>query len=366
MLKIGIVCYPTFGGSGIVASELGKHLSRKHMIHFISYEKPVRLNIDNSNIFYHKVEVPKYPLFEYPPYELALTAKIVEIVEKYNLDILHVHYAIPHAYAAVSAQQILKQKSILIPIVTTLHGTDITLVGTLPHLLSSVNYALNQSSLITCVSKDLKLQTLQHFKINNRIDVIPNFIDFNQNNFSALSKNNKKIISHISNFRPVKRIEDVILIFNNISKKIASELLLIGEGPERLKAEQLVIDLGLKEKVKFLGKSNNIEKVLRKSDLFLLPSESESFGLVALEAMSFSTPVITSRSGGVVELVIDGLNGFTCDVGDVESMSEKAIDLLSNKNAYLKMREAAFKRAKKYDSKYIVPIYEAAYMKLIK
>lgn len=365
MNKIGIICYPTFGGSGIVASELGKGLACKYEIHFISYEKPVRIDVNEPNIFFHKVTVPMYPLFEYPPYELALTARIVEVVKEQNLDLLHVHYAIPHAYAAVNAQQILSINNITIPIVTTLHGTDITLVGKSPFVLSSVNYAINQSTLVTCVSEDLKQQTLKYFDLKKDIKVIPNFIKIDKSNISKRRKNHNKTFVHISNFRPVKRTLDVIKIFNNIQKKIKSELIMIGDGPDLEKTKGLVNSYGLNKSVYFVGKSKNIESFLRPADLFLLPSEFESFGLVALEAMSFGVPVITTNSGGIAELVVNAHNGYTCMVGDIDNMSLKAYDLISNSKLYSKFSANAFVTAKKYDLNNIIPLYEACYLDLI-
>ena len=366
MSKIGMICYPTFGGSGIVASELGKGLSNKHEIHFISYQKPVRVNLLSENIFFHKVHVPAYPLFEYPPYELALAARIAELVEKFKLDLLHVHYAIPHAYAAVNAQQILLEKNIFIPIITTLHGTDITLVGKSPFVLSAVNYAINKSSLVTCVSESLKEDTLQYFDIKHDIKVIPNFINFNNRDYVDKKYSNKKIISHISNFRPVKRISDVINIFYIIKNKIDAELILIGDGPDIAEAKLLVDKYELNSLVSFMGKSNSIEKTLQKTDLFLLPSASESFGLVALEAMSFGVPVITTNSGGIVELVIDGKNGYTCDVGDVLDMGNKAIKLLSDEVKYSRFSTNAYDKAKEYDINNIIKLYDHFYSQLIK
>ena len=365
MKNIGIICYPTFGGSGIVASELGHGLSNKYKIHFISYEKPVRLNLSNKNIFYHKVNIPNYPLFEYPPYELALTARIVEVVKSFNLDLLHVHYAIPHAYAAVNARKILLEDNIDVPIVTTLHGTDITLLGKSPFILSAVNYAINQSSLVTCVSQNLKLETLKHFDIQHDIKVIPNFISFNSADIITKKNKKKKVISHISNFRSVKRVLDVIYIFHNIQKTINSELIMIGDGPDFQKAKSLVIKLGLERLVNFVGKSKHIQKFLKKTDLFLLPSESESFGLVALEAMSFGIPVITTNCGGVTELVLDGKNGHTCNVGDIHDMSCKSINLLSDMELYSKYSSSSYRTAKKYDINNIIPLYEECYLDII-
>ena len=363
MKNIGIVCYPTFGGSGIVASELGKVLSTKHKIHFIAYKKPVRFDNSNSNMFFHKVDVPVYPLFEYPPYELALTTVIVEVVEKFDLDLIHVHYAIPHAYSAINAQAILLEKGLKIPIVTTLHGTDITLVGKSPSVISAVNYAINKSSLVTAVSESLRLDTLKYFDIKQKIRVIPNFINFKKQSRTR-QINAQKIITHISNFRPVKRVLDVINIFDRVQKKIDSVLIMIGDGPDLLHAQKLVKKKEITNKVIFMGKSNKIEDVLKKSDLFLLPSESESFGLVALEAMSFGVPVISTASGGIIDLVQDGVSGYTCSVGDVKKMSLRSIEILSNNTLHAQMSLGSYDIAKKYDVNTIVPMYEKCYNEL--
>lgn len=365
MNKIGIICYPTFGGSGIVASELGKHLSHKYEVHFISYEKPVRLDLTERNIYFHKVSIPHYPLFEYPPYELALTARIVEVVESFNLQLLHVHYAIPHAYAAVNAAQILLEKNIIIPIITTLHGTDITLVGKSPFVLSSVNYAINKSSLVTCVSESLKLDTLKYFNIKKDIKVIPNFIKLPPAQ-NIVKTGKTKIITHISNFRPVKRVCDVIDVFSTVVKKIDAKLIMIGDGPDLEKSKLLVRKYNLTDNVLFVGKSKEIDKVLSKTDLFLLPSEFESFGLVALEAMSFGIPVVTTNTGGIVELVLDGVNGYNCIVGDISKMSLKVIELLSNNNLYNQFSNEAYNQAKKFHIDRIIPLYESCYLELIK
>jgi len=364
MRNIGIVCYPTFGGSGIVASELGKALSSKYEVHFIAYEKPVRFDNSQPNMFYHKVDVPTYPLFEYPPYELALTTTIVEIVERFKLDLIHVHYAIPHAYAAINARQILIKRGINLPIITTLHGTDITLIGKSPSVVSAVNYAINESSCVTAVSESLRLDTLRYFNIKKNIQVIPNFICFNSTSFPS-RKNDTKILTHISNFRPVKRVLDVIKIFDNIQHEIDSKLIMIGDGPDLDDARRLVTLKGLTEKVSFLGKSNRIEEVLKLTDLFLLPSESESFGLVALEAMSFGVPVLTTASGGITELVLDKKNGYVCKVADIQDMSAKSIKLLSDITALKEMSLNAYETAKLYDVNKILPMYEDCYMNLI-
>jgi len=363
MKKIGIVCYPTFGGSGIVATELGKILSEKnYFVHFISYEKPVRLGSLRKNFSFHKVKIPSYPLFHYPPYELALTAKIVEVVEKNKLDLLHVHYAIPHAYAAVNAKQILKSKRINIPIVTTLHGTDITLVGKSPFVLSAVNYAINESDRITAVSNFLKNETLKNFNIKKEINVIPNFIDFNYyNSNKKKTKNNKKILSHISNFRPVKRVFDVINIFKMVSKEVDSVLYMVGDGPDLNSCQELVKKYNLSDKVFFVGRSKEINEILLKTDIFLLPSEKESFGLVALEAMMFYTPVITTKGSGVSDLVIHKKNGFCYPVGKTDEMSKSCIKLLTDDNLYENFSKNAYLRAKEFNVESILPLYEKIY-----
>jgi len=365
MKNIGIICYPTFGGSGIIASQLGMGLSKKHNVHFICYEKPVKLDLDQGNIFYHKVNIPIYPLFEYPPYELALTARIVEVVKKYNLDLIHVHYAIPHAYAAVNAQKILIGEDITIPIITTLHGTDITLVGKSPYVLSAVNYAINESSLVTAVSESLKSDTLMYFNIKKDIKVIPNFIDLSTKRELSCNSNEVKRLLHISNFRPVKRILDVIEIFNIVNHEVKSELTLIGDGPDIDKAKAYVMSKGLESSVHFMGYEKHIDDILRHADLFLLPSENESFGLVALEAMSFGVPVISTSSGGICELVLDNFNGYTCQVGDVHNMAKKAVDLLLNDNLYQEMRSHALQTAEKYELQNIIALYEECYREVL-
>lgn len=366
MKRIGIVCYPTFGGSGIVATELGKALSeKKYFIHFISYEKPVRLGSLKKNFSFHKVKIPSYPLFHYPPYELALTAKIVEVVKRKKLDLLHVHYAIPHAYAAVNAKKILKSDGINIPIVTTLHGTDITLVGKSPFVLSAVNYAINESDSITAVSNYLKEETLKNFDIKKEINVIPNFIDFN---YSELEKKNliktKKILTHISNFRPVKRVLDVVEIFKKVNKEVDSYLYMVGDGPDLKKCKDLVNSYKLSKKVKFVGKSKKINEILLMTDIFLLPSEKESFGLVALEAMMFSNPVITTKGSGVSDLINHEKNGFCRPLGDVKKMSSDCIKLLSDSNLYDDFSRSAYLRAKEFNVEVILPLYEKIYRSL--
>ena len=371
-MKIGIVCYPTYGGSGVIATELGKALAKKgHKIHFISYSQPVRLDAIGSNLYFHEVTVLDYPLFLYPPYELALVSKIVDVVKYHCLDILHVHYAIPHAFAALMAKQILLTEGIKIPIVTTLHGTDITLVGKDSTYEPAVNYAINQSDAVTAVSQFLKEETLRLFAITKDIQVIPNFVDFER--FSkkkkehfkiALAPNGEKIIVHTSNFRPVKRLEDVVEVFNLIRKKIPAKLLLVGDGPERHKAETLSRKLDITDDVRFLGKIEAVEEVLSIADLFLLPSEQESFGLAALEAMACQVPVISSDAQGIPEVNIQGVTGFLSPVGDVHSMAEGALFILQDEATHKRFKEAAYKRAQEFDLAKIMVQYEDLYKSL--
>ena len=371
-LKIGIVCYPTYGGSGVVATELGIAFAEKgHEVHFISYDQPFRLDLFSDKIYYHEVNIPSYPLFEYPPYELNLTSKLVDVAIHEKLDILHVHYAIPHASAAVNAKQILSTYGINLPIVTTLHGTDITLLGKDKSFKPVIEYAINSSDAVTTVSKDLKRVTLENFNIKNAIYHIPNFIDiklYNKNSHDDLrlryAKKDEFIITHISNFRKVKRIKDVINIFNNINKLHNSKLLMIGDGPDRLMAEQMCRNLGISKKVKFLGKLKVIENILSVADIFILPSETESFGLVALEAMASKVAVISSNSGGLSEVNIDGYTGFLSDVGDVVKMSNDLSSLLADKDLLLKFQLNAFKHAKSFDLPKILPMYEEIYFNL--
>jgi N-acetyl-alpha-D-glucosaminyl L-malate synthase BshA len=328
-MKIAIVCYPTFGGSGVMATELGMSLvDHGHEVHFIAYKKPVRLSDVNENLYFHKVNVPDYPLFSFVPYELALSTKLVGVVKQYSIDVLHVHYAIPHAYAAYMAKKMLKEQSINIPIVTTLHGTDITLVGNHPSYKTAVTFSINKSDIVTCVSKSLKEDTLNQFEIKKEIKVIPNFIDINkyiiQQDLCVVENpipSKKFIISHVSNFRPVKNIFNVIKVFYNIQKEIDCKLLMIGEGPEKIKAEKMCNDLGISNLVEFLGNTNQVEKNLCHSDLFLLPSSTESFGLAALEAMASKVAVISSNAGGLPEINIDGKTGYVCDFNDIDSMT---------------------------------------------
>ena len=373
-LKIGIVCYPTYGGSGVVATELGIAFAEKgHEVHFISYDQPFRLELFSDKIYYHEVNIPSYPLFEYTPYELNLTSKLVDVTIHEKLDILHVHYAIPHASAAVNAKQILLTHSINIPIVTTLHGTDITLLGKDKSFKPVIEYAINSSDAITTVSQNLKDVTHDNFKINKQIYHVPNFIDLklyekrlNKNLRSSYANSDEFILTHISNFRKVKRVNDVIDVFNLVSKMHKCKLLMIGDGPERLEAEQLCRKYGLSKKIKFLGKLKLIENILSFADVFLLPSETESFGLVALEAMASKTVVISTNSGGLPEVNIDNKTGFLSDVGDIDKMSKDISNLLSNKELLETMKINAFNHAKSFDLPRILPIYEEIYYRLLK
>lgn len=367
---IGIVCYPTFGGSGVVATELGLELSRRgHEIHFITYNQPVRLELLSNNVHYHEVTVAEYPLFHYQPYELALSSKLVDMVKLHKIEILHVHYAIPHAYAAYMAKKMLQEEGVFVPIVTTLHGTDITLVGSHPFYKPAVTFSINKSDAVTAVSQSLKEDTLRLFDIKKDITVVPNFIDLDKysNNFNdcqraMMANDEERIITHISNLRPVKRVQDVITVFYNIQKEIPAKLMLVGEGPEREKIELQCQKLGILDKVIFFGKSNEIDKILCFSDLFLLPSETESFGLAALEAMASSVAVISSNTGGIPEVNIHGVTGFLSNVGDVEDMSKNALYILKDKKRLETFKTNARKEALKFDLHKIVPQYEAVYI----
>ncbi|REJ63194.1 MAG: N-acetyl-alpha-D-glucosaminyl L-malate synthase BshA [Bacteroidetes bacterium] len=367
-MKIGVVCYPTFGGSGVVATELGIQMAKKgHEVHFITYSQPVRLDILEPNIYYHEVNVHDYPLFEYQPYELALSSKMVDTVLTEGIDILHVHYAIPHAYAAYMAKKILLEKRIYIPVVTTLHGTDITLVGKNPSYKPAVTFSINKSDIVTSVSQSLKEDTLSSFVIKKDIEVVPNFVDLDLYNLdgpcikSQIAPNGEKVISHISNMRPVKRIPDIIEIFFRIQQKEDAILLMIGEGPEREKAEQQAKDLGIYSKVKFLGKTSEIRRLLCMSDLFLLTSSTESFGLVALEAMAAKVPVISSNAGGISEVNVHGETGFLATIGDVETMAEHSLTLLQNPRLHEEFKDNAYRRAQEFSIDAVVPKYEAIY-----
>lgn len=370
---IGIVCYPTYGGSGVVATELGLELSKRgHEVHFITYNQPVKLNLFNNNIHYHEVIVPDYPLFHYQPYELALSSKIVDMVKLHKIEILHVHYAIPHAYAAYMSKQMLKTRGINLPIVTTLHGTDITLVGSHPYYKNAVEFSINNSDAVTSVSEDLKKDTLSYFSIEKNIEVIPNFVDLDKynnvdKNFNrnVLANDDEKIITHISNFRKVKRIDDVINSYNLINKKINSKLILLGDGPERIKAEKLCDELNLNEKVLFLGASNETSKILYLSDVFILASTTESFGLVALEAMASSVPVISTNSGGLPEVNKDGFSGYLSNVGDINTMAKNAIKILEDSSKLLNFKKNAKLQANKFDVHKIVPNYEDVYKRTL-
>lgn len=367
-MKIGIVCYPTFGGSGVVATELGKGLAKNgHEVHFITYSQPTRLDFFNENLFYHEVNIRSYPLFKYPPYELALASKMVDVVKFEKLDLLHVHYAIPHASAAIMAKQILKTEGIEIPVVATLHGTDITLVGKDPSYEPVVTFSINQSDGVTAVSEDLKKDTYKHFNVLREIEVIPNFIDLTKfqrqrkDHFkTAICPNGEKLIVHTSNFRKVKRVDDVVRIFRKVSETVPSRLLLVGDGPERGIIESLCRELGIYDEVRFLGKLEAVEEVLSVADLFLMPSEKESFGLAALEAMACEVPVISSNAGGIPELNIDGVTGFTSKVGNIEEMTKNALHILSEENLET-FKKNALERAKEFDIEVILPKYEKFY-----
>ena len=372
-MKIGIVCYPTFGGSGVVATELGLELSKRgHQIHFITYNQPVRLELLSNNVHFHEVHVPEYPLFHYQPYELALSSKLVDMVKLHRIELLHVHYAIPHAYAAYMAQQMLKDEGIFVPIVTTLHGTDITLVGSHPFYKPAVTFSINKSNAVTSVSESLKQDTLRLFDIKNEIEVIPNFIDLekHQPNFtdcqrSMMAEEDELIVTHISNFREVKNIPDVIKIFNNIQKEIPAKLMMVGEGPEREDAEKLAERLGISDKIVFFGNSNEIDRILCFSDLFLLPSETESFGLAALEAMASGVPVISTNSGGLAEVNKHNYSGYLSNVGDVKDMTKNALKILSDINVLNTFKANAKAQSLNFDLHAIVPMYEAIYEKTL-
>ncbi|AMC09917.1 N-acetyl-alpha-D-glucosaminyl L-malate synthase BshA [Lutibacter profundi] len=373
-MKIGIVCYPTFGGSGVVATELGMALAeRGHHVHFITYKQPVRLDFISKDIHFHEVFVEEYSLFHFQPYELALSSKMVEVVKEYDLEILHVHYAIPHAYAAYMAKQMLKQKGIDVKVVTTLHGTDITLVGSHPNYKSAVEFSINNSDVVTTVSNSLREDTLRLFNITKEIKVIYNFIDFEQYPEigdeeclrHTIANDNERIITHISNLRPVKRASDVIKIFYKIQKEIPSKLLIVGEGPDRESIECQAKELGILEKILFMGNSNEVNKLLCYSDLFLLPSETESFGLAALEAMAARTPVISTNSGGLPEVNINGVTGFLSDVGDTDDMAKNGIYILKDFDRLQQFKQNALNQAKKFSLENILPDYKEVYREVI-
>ncbi|WP_425393052.1 N-acetyl-alpha-D-glucosaminyl L-malate synthase BshA [Ekhidna sp.] len=370
-MKVGIVCYPTYGGSGVVATELGKALAKKgHEIHFITYSQPTRLDFFNPNLYYHEVSVKSYPLFQYAPYELALASRMVDVVLNEKLDLLHVHYAVPHASAAYMAQQILKTKGYEIPFITTLHGTDITIVGKDATNEPVVTFSINQSDGVTAVSEDLKSDTLEHFDISVPIEVIPNFIDLERfkkqrkDHFKkAICPNGEKLVVHTSNFRKVKRVDDVLKVFCEVRKVVPSKLLLIGDGPERQRMEDMARGI-CTEDIRFLGKLEAVEEVLSVSDLFLMTSEKESFGLAALEAMACEVPVISTNAGGLPELNKEGESGYVCDVGDIDSMVKRAIHILDNDNLEA-FKIGALSRAKEFDVNNILPKYEAYYQSVL-
>ena len=373
-MRIGIVCYPTFGGSGVVATELGMALANKgHEVHFVTYNQPVRLDFISHDLHFHEVLMEEYPLFQYQPYELALSTKLVEVVSKYNLEILHVHYAIPHAYAAYMAKMMLKEKGIDIKVVTTLHGTDITLVGSHPSYKTAVEFSINNSDVVTSVSESLKQDTLRLFTITNEIKVVHNFIDTekydresqNECQRIAVAKPEERILTHISNFRPVKRIEDVVKIFYNVQKEIPAKLLMVGEGPEKRNAELLVKKLGIADSVIFLGNSHEIAKILCYTDVFLLPSKSESFGLSALEAMAAETAIISTNTGGLPEVNVHGVTGYLSNLGDVEDMSKNAVSILKDDAILLRFKANAKKHTKQFCLENILPVYEEIYSSVL-
>ncbi len=372
-MRIGIVCYPTYGGSGVIATELGKALAeRGHVIHFITYSQPVRLETFSENISYHEVPVPAYPLFLFPPYEIALTSKMVDVARFEKLDLLHVHYAIPHASSAYLAKKILAKENISLPFITTLHGTDITLVGKDKSYEPVVTFAINESDGVTAVSESLKKDTYAYFKITNEIEVIPNFVDLarfvkqpKEHFRKAIAADNEKLVIHTSNFRKVKRVQDVVKVFQKIREKIISKLLLVGDGPERANIEQLCRELNIYNEVRFLGKQDPIEELLSVSDLFILPSETESFGLAALEAMACQVPVISTNTGGLPEVNVHGVTGFMSNVGDINDMAENAIYILEDNQRLAQFKKNALQQAAKFELKNILPVYEKYYEKVL-
>ena len=373
-MKIGIVCYPTYGGSGVVATELGLGLAKKgHEVHFITYKRPARLTTFHSNVFYHEVSTEDYPLFEYTPYDTALASKLVDVVKFENLDLLHVHYAIPHAAVAYMAKKILLSEGRYVPVITTLHGTDITLVGNNNAFAPVVAFSINKSDGVTAVSESLKQQTYDYFDIHNDIRVIHNFIDFerfrkvNKDHFKkAIAPNGERILVHVSNFRKVKRVEDVSRIFQKVYERLPSKLLLIGDGPERHNLEELCRKLGLCHETRFLGKQDAVEELLAVSDLFIMPSQAESFGLAALEAMACEVPVISSNAGGLPEVNIHGKTGYLSNIGDVEDMARNAIHILENDDVLRQFRTNALEQARRFDIDNILPFYEAYYEEVVK
>ena len=373
-MKIAIVCYPTFGGSGVVATELGIALSeRGHEVHFVTYKQPVRLELLSKKIHFHEVSVPNYPLFHYQPYELALSSKLVDTVKLHNIDLLHVHYAIPHAYAGYMAKKMLEEEGISLPMVTTLHGTDITLVGNHEFYKPAVTFSINKSDVVTSVSQSLKDDTNRLFKVEKDIKVVPNFIDVAKHNPSftdcqrdLMAEPHEKIITHVSNLRKVKRVTDVIEIFDCIQKSIPAKLLMVGEGPQKERCDELCIEKEIEDKVVFLGNSSEVDKILCFSDLFLLPSEKESFGLAALEAMASGVPVISSNAGGLPEVNKNGVSGYLSDVGNVDEMAKNALSILSSEERLATFKTQARETSRMFDTKNIVPLYEAVYEQAIK
>lgn len=372
-MKIGIVCYPTFGGSGVLATELGMALSAKgHEVHFISYKQPVRLHF-HPNIYYHEVSVTTYPLFDFPPYETALTSTIVNVILNNHLDLLHVHYAIPHASASYFAREILKKMGRDVPYITTLHGTDITLVGKDQTYAPVVTFSINESDAITAVSQNLKNETYKSFKVEKDIKVISNFVDTSRFQHSdkghfkkMLAPSGERILAHVSNFRKVKRVEDVVRVFAKVREQIPSKLLMIGDGPERQHTEELCRILDICDDVRFLGKQEQMDEILSIADLFLLPSQYESFGLAALEAMACRVPVISTNAGGLPEINVQGETGFLSNVGDVEDMAQHAIYILSDDDRLETFKEAAINHARKFEKQHIIPVYEELYEQVIK
>lgn len=371
-MKIGIVCYPTFGGSGVLATELGMALSAKgHEIHFITYQQPVRLNF-HPNIYYHEVTVPTYPLFDFPPYETALTSTMVHVINNNNLDLLHVHYAIPHASAAYFARQILRKAGKDIPYITTLHGTDITLVGKDQTYAPVVTFSINESDAITAVSNNLRQETFSHFKIEKDIQVIPNFVDTerfqhsNKEHFKKmLAPNGERILAHVSNFRKVKRVEDVVKMFEKVHGHLPSKLLMIGDGPERQNIEEYCRTLDITNDIRFLGKQEQVDEILSITDLFVLPSQYESFGLSALEAMACGVPVISTNAGGLPEINVHGKTGYMSDIGDIESMAEHALHILCDDNTLSTFKKAAIQHARNFSKQRIIPMYEELYNNVV-
>lgn len=372
-MRIGIVCYPTFGGSGVLATELGKALAQEgHMVHFITYQQPVRLNGFLPNIFYHEVQVPTYPLFDYPPYETALASSMVDVIKNNNLDLLHVHYAIPHASAAYMAKQILKKEKKEIPVITTLHGTDITLVGRDKTYAPVVAFSINQSDAITAVSENLRDETYKIFKIEKEIEVIYNFVDvhrFSRKPIDAFKKviapNGERIVIHASNFRKIKRVQDVVKIFNEIRKEKPAKLLFVGDGPERSTAEDLAREFGIVDEIRFVGKQEQMEDILAIGDLFLLTSEYESFGLAALEAMAARVPVVSTNAGGLKEINIEGETGYMANVGDIATMSRQALHILKDDKVLKGFKDRAALQARRFDIGNILPIYERLYERFL-